>query len=412
MTVGLLIANVFHGISTTFQHPTPAMKEIDNNSISADAVSREEYNRILNENHLLRAVLNQLPSELVVVDTDMHYLFVNKAAVKDDEIREWMIGKTDTAFWERKNRNSELSKKRREGCMEVLRTNEDLQFEESFHVGTPQEKHYVRLHRPNLNDSDNKYILVYGQDVTELKKSEERLKHQNAELEKVNHELDQFVYSASHNLRAPLLSVKGLLNLIEQDEMEAPTRKRFIQEIYNSIQRLDATIKDIIEYSKNARLELMPSIIDLEQVIRNTHEDLKFYEGTTVSLELIMQQGVPFYSDERRLKSIVHNIMSNSVKYSDNQKDASWLKVEIENTESGCMLSFTDNGKGIQQEYQSRVFDMFYRATSEKSGSGLGLYIVKEMTERIGGTIELQSEPGIGTTLRLKLPSLVNQPTA
>jgi signal transduction histidine kinase len=206
--------------------------------------------------------------------------------------------------------------------------------------------------------------------------------------------------------------VKGLLNLIEQDEMEAPTRKRFIQEIYNSIQRLDATIKDIIEYSKNARLELMPSIIDLEQVIRNTHEDLKFYEGTTVSLELIMQQGVPFYSDERRLKSIVHNIMSNSVKYSDNQKDASWLKVEIENTESGCMLSFTDNGKGIQQEYQSRVFDMFYRATSEKSGSGLGLYIVKEMTERIGGTIELQSEPGIGTTLRLKLPSLVNQPTA
>jgi signal transduction histidine kinase len=104
--------------------------------------------------------------------------------------------------------------------------------------------------------------------------------------------------------------------------------------------------------------------------------------------------------------------MSNSVKYSDHQKDASWLKVEIENTESGCMLSFTDNGKGIQQEYQSRVFDMFYRATSEKSGSGLGLYIVKEMTERIGGTIELKSEPGIGTTLRLKLPSLVNQPTA
>jgi signal transduction histidine kinase len=387
---------------------------IDHENISDDlhSTDKAERERLEAENKFLRAVLNQLPSELVVVDTDMHYLFVNKAAVKDDEIREWMIGKTDTEFWARKNRNSELAIKRREGCEEVIRTNQDLLFEESFHVGSPEEKHYVRLHRPNLKDGEQNYILVYGQEVTELKKSEERLKHQNNELEKVNHELDQFVYSASHNLRAPLLSVKGLLTLIEQEEMEAPTRKRFIQEIYNSIQRLDATIKDIIEYSKNARLELMPSIIDLEQVIRNTHEDLKFYEGTTVSLELIMQQGVPFYSDERRLKSIVHNIMSNSVKYSDNQKDASWLKVEIENTESGCMLSFTDNGKGIQQEYQSRVFDMFYRATSEKSGSGLGLYIVKEMTERIGGTIELQSEPGVGTTLRLKLPSLVNQPTA
>jgi signal transduction histidine kinase len=285
-------------------------------------------------------------------------------------------------------------------------------FEESFHVGTPQEKHYVRLHRPNLKEGEQNYILVYGQEVTELKKSEERLKLQNAELEKVNHELDQFVYSASHNLRAPLLSVKGLLTLIEQEEMEVPTRKRFIEEIHKSIQRLDGTIKDIIEYSKNARLDIQPSCIDLEQLIRNTHEDLKFYEGTTVSLELIIQQGAPFYSDERRLKSIVHNIMSNSVKYSDNQKDASWLKVEIETKESGCVLSFTDNGKGIPKEYQSRVFDMFYRATSERSGSGLGLYIVKEMTERLGGTVRLESELGVGTSLRLTFPSLANLPTA
>ena len=388
------------------------MKETDRKSSSTCTVSREEYNRILTENHLLRAVLNQLPSELVVVDTDMHYLFVNKAAVKDDEIREWMIGKTDTEFWARKNRNSELAIKRREGCEEVIRTNQDLLFEESFHVGSPEEKHYVRLHRPNLKDGEQNYILVYGQEVTELKKSEERLKHQNNELEKVNHELDQFVYSASHNLRAPLLSVKGLLTLIEQEEMEVPTRKLFIEEIHKSIQRLDGTIKDIIEYSKNARLDIQPSCIDLEQLIRNTHEDLKFYEGTTVSLELIIQQGAPFYSDERRLKSIVHNIMSNSVKYSDNQKDASWLKVEIETKESGCILSFTDNGKGIPTEYQSRVFDMFYRATSERSGSGLGLYIVKEMTERIGGTVELESQLGIGTKLRLTLPMLANQPTA
>jgi signal transduction histidine kinase len=206
--------------------------------------------------------------------------------------------------------------------------------------------------------------------------------------------------------------VKGLLNLIEQDEMEAPTRKRFIQEIYNSIQRLDATIKDIIEYSKNARLDIQPSCIDLEQLIRNTHEDLKFYEGTTVSLELRLEQSAPFYSDERRIRSIVHNIMSNSVKYSDNQKDSCWLNIEIHADQEKCVFDFTDNGKGIAAEYQSRVFEMFYRATSERSGSGLGLYIVKEMTERIGGTVELESQLGIGTKLRLTLPMLANQPTA
>jgi signal transduction histidine kinase len=387
---------------------------IDHENISDDlhSTDKAERERLEAENKFLRAVLNQLPSELVVVDTDMHYLFVNKAAVKDDEIREWMIGKTDTEFWARKNRNSELAIKRREGCEEVIRTNQDLLFEESFHVGSPEEKHYVRLHRPNLKDGEQNYILVYGQEVTELKKSEERLKHQNNELEKVNHELDQFVYSASHNLRAPLLSVKGLLTLIEQEEMEVPTRKLFIEEIHKSIQRLDGTIKDIIEYSKNARLDIQPSCIDLEQLIRNTHEDLKFYEGTTVSLELRLEQSAPFYSDERRIRSIVHNIMSNSVKYSDNQKDSCWLNIEIHADQEKCVFDFTDNGKGIAAEYQSRVFEMFYRATSERSGSGLGLYIVKEMTERIGGTVELESQLGIGTTLRLKLPSLVNQPTA
>lgn len=388
------------------------MSDQHNHSANQSPSSQDDYNRLLEENKLLRAVFNQLPSEIVVVTPELRYLLVNKAAVKDDEIRTWMIGKTDAEFWERKNRNSDLSVKRREGCQEVLRTKGDLQFEESFHVGTPQEKHYVRLHRPSLVENEQPYIIIYGQEITELKKSEEQLKTQNTELEKVNHELDQFVYSASHNLRAPLLSVKGLLGLIEDDAMDASARKRFINEIYKSIERLDSTIKDIIDYSKNARLELLPSHIELEQLIRNTHEDLKFYEGTTVSLEINIQQTSPFYSDERRLKSIVHNIMSNSVKYSDPSKEKCMLQVEMHMNHETCKLIFTDNGKGISEENKHRVFDMFYRGTTERSGSGLGLYIVKEMTERIGGSIQLKSELGKGTSITLILPNLIDPQTA
>lgn len=382
------------------------MKESDSTSNEGGTVSLEEYNRVLSENRLLRAILNQLPSELVVVDTDLRYLFVNKAAVKDDEIREWMIGRTDTEFWERKNRNSALSIKRREGCLEVIRTNKDLQFEESFHVGTPQEKHYIRLHRPSLAESERDYIIVYGQDITELKKSEEQLKAQNTELEKVNHELDQFVYSASHNLRAPLLSVQGLLGLIEDEATETATRKRFIGEIHKSISRLDATIRDIIDYSKNARLPIEPVPVNVEQLIRNTHEDLRFYEGNSVSLELIMEQSAIFHSDERRIKSIIHNIMSNSVKYADSTKEQCCLQINVHVDDQHCHLTFTDNGQGISPENQTKVFDMFYRGTALRSGSGLGLYIVKEMTERIGGKVSLQSTPHTGTTVTIDLPNL------
>ena len=382
------------------------MKEGDITSDQSGTVSLEEYNRLLSENRLLRAVLNKLPAELVVVDTHIRYLFVNKEAVKDDEIREWMIGKTDTEFWERKNRNSDLSIKRREGCLEVIRTKKDLQFEESFHIGTPQEKHYIRLHRPSLAQSEQDYIIVYGQDITELKKSEEQLRAQNTELEKVNHELDQFVYSASHNLRAPLLSVQGLLGLIDDEATETTTRKRFIGEIHKSISRLDATIRDIIDYSKNARLPIEPAPVNVEQLIRDTYEDLRFYEGNTVSLELIIAQSVILHSDERRIKSIIHNIMSNSVKYADSTKEQCLLQVSVHVDDERCLLTFTDNGQGISPENQAKVFEMFYRATAQRSGSGLGLYIVKEMTERIGGKVSLQSTPHVGTTVTIDVPNL------
>jgi signal transduction histidine kinase len=104
--------------------------------------------------------------------------------------------------------------------------------------------------------------------------------------------------------------------------------------------------------------------------------------------------------------------MSNSVKYSDAAKDACWLQVELEVNKERALLIFNDNGKGISAENQSRVFDMFYRGTSERSGSGLGLYIVKEMTERIGGTILLESELGFGTTIRVELPNFIGSQTA
>jgi signal transduction histidine kinase len=388
------------------------MSQSASSNSKENTVSIDEYIRVVNENKLLRQVLDQLPSELVVVDPDIRFLVVNRAAVKDDELRSWMIGKTDFEFWQRKNQASELSKKRLAGCLSAIEQKSDFNVEEVFHLGSPQEKHYIRLHRPSFENNELQFIVVYGQEVTELKKSEARLMLQNAELEKVNHELDQFVYSASHNLRAPLLSVKGLLNLIDEEEVEPASRKRFIGEIYKSIERLDATIKDIIEYSKNARLELIPVRIDIEKLIQHTYEDLKFYEGSNVAIEWSVQGSEAFYSDERRLKSIVHNIMSNSVKYSDPAKEVCRLFISIELRASACNLVFSDNGKGISPENQTRVFDMFYRATSEKSGSGLGLYIVKEMTERIGGTIELQSETGVGTTLRLTLPNLANQPIA
>jgi signal transduction histidine kinase len=98
--------------------------------------------------------------------------------------------------------------------------------------------------------------------------------------------------------------------------------------------------------------------------------------------------------------------MSNSVKYADSTKEQCLLQVIVHVDDQRCLLTFTDNGQGISPENQTKVFEMFYRGTAQRSGSGLGLYIVKEMTERIGGTVSLQSTPHEGTTVTIDLPNL------
>jgi PAS domain-containing protein len=108
------------------------MSQASSSESQENTVSMEEYLRVVNENKLLREVLDQLPSELVVVDPNIRFLVVNRAAVKDDELRSWMIGKTDFEFWQRKNQASELSKKRLAGCLAAVEQKNDFHVDEGF----------------------------------------------------------------------------------------------------------------------------------------------------------------------------------------------------------------------------------------------------------------------------------------
>ena len=218
--------------------------------------------------------------------------------------------------------------------------------------------------------------------------------------------MDQLVYSASHNLRAPLLSMKGLLSLIALEDVSSADREKFMHEVFRSIERLDATIHDIIEYSKNARLEITPQIIDLPQLIENTTEDLRFYENHPVEIRTNYELNAPFHCDERRIKSVLHNILSNSVKYADHSKPQSWISIEAEVTPAVCRLKFSDNGIGMDANSTERVFEMFYRGTSQRTGSGLGLYIVREIIQKLGGTIQLEAEKDVGVNIQIELPNI------
>lgn len=259
-----------------------------------------------------------------------------------------------------------------------------------------------------LFDDEQRPVRMIGVhwDITAVKENEERLQKNNEELRKTNTELDHFVYSTSHNLRAPLTSVMGIVDILREANSEEE-REKFIDLIRKSIYKLDETIQEINDYSKNSRIEVEKVPIDFTLLINNIAETLSFMENArNMKLNLRVSDRLNFYSDAGRLKIIFNNLLSNAIKYTNPAEEVPLVSVYVDNIESGVLIQVKDNGIGIREEHLEKIFDMFYRATNRSSGSGLGLYIVKEAVEKLGGNISVKSVPGEGTDFKIQLPNL------
>jgi signal transduction histidine kinase len=221
------------------------------------------------------------------------------------------------------------------------------------------------------------------------------LQSQNAELKKINKELDSFVYSVSHNLRAPLMSVLGLLDLAKHENHNNKSDlDLYFSMMETSIHKLDETVKEILDYSRNARQNLSVERIDLKKMIDDHFDKMQFMPGSQ--------------SIERRLSVIMNNLISNAIKYHDPQKEQSFIRISVEVDEERATMIFEDNGIGIEDRYLDKVFDMFFRGTEKNKGAGLGLYIVKEAIDKLTGKISIQSKVGQGTLFVIELPNFIS----
>jgi signal transduction histidine kinase len=260
--------------------------------------------------------------------------------------------------------------------------------------------------RQVINEEDEPYTVALARDITRQKRAESKLVEQNKELKKINTELDRFVYSASHDLRAPLMSIKGIVNIIKAEEYHKENLASYVNYIENSIAKMDNFISEIVDYSHNSRLEINPRPIDFHALVAAAVDKLKHIkELDQLEIKMNMEAAHPFSSDYDRLLVTLINIISNSVMYRDPFKDA-YLQISAYTEPGKAILKFADNGVGIADHHLDKVFQMFFRANIGSKGSGLGLYIVKEVIEKLKGTISLQSKLGIGTILTIELPDL------
>lgn len=247
-------------------------------------------------------------------------------------------------------------------------------------------------------------ININAQAEKRLRQLAEEVRDKNADLEKTNMELDRFIYSASHDLRAPLLSVKGLVNLAARETADVQLLEYF-RMIQNRTQKLDDFIKDIINYSRNARTELIWEPIVLSELVDICIDDLKYMpQADRVSIKLEINAKESFVLDKSRMQVVLNNLISNSFKYHDLSKSDPWIKISASRDSNKIIIQVQDNGSGILQDRQAKIFDMFYRATEESQGSGLGLYIAKEAVEKMNGSILVESTQGIGSTFTINIP--------
>jgi signal transduction histidine kinase len=230
-----------------------------------------------------------------------------------------------------------------------------------------------------------------------------KLNSRNLELSNTNNELDKFVYSASHDLRAPISSLKGLVS-ISKFENDPVKLQSYFDLMNQTLDKQDQFIKDIIDYSLNKKNELNLVPVNLSVMIDEAVNEHLYMPGASeikITKELTAME---IQSDPKRLSIVINNLISNAFKYQDFSKSEKTLIIRSRTADGDAFIEVEDNGIGIPPKHHAHIFEMFYVVTAGSKGSGLGLYITKETINKLGGDIFVSSKINFGTKFTIRLP--------
>jgi signal transduction histidine kinase len=235
-----------------------------------------------------------------------------------------------------------------------------------------------------------------------------------AELQKAKLVIGQFITSCSHTMRGPLKSITGLVNLLQNSENYSPKDvAMFLNLIGSTINKMERTLDELEHFLENSKRKIKLKPVDcremLNTVVRQYEDEI---HARQIKINLDIQQKIPFSSDVARLRIILSNLLSNAIQFRDVNKKIQTISISVKVTAQTCILSIEDNGVGVDKENHAKIFQLFFRATERSSGAGIGLYVVKEAVEKMGGKINLHSTPGKGSVFTVTLLNLANKKTA
>jgi PAS domain S-box-containing protein len=372
-----------------------------------DITERKKAEEALRESEeLYRTLAHNFPNGTVALfDRDLRYTLVDGTGlITFGTSKERLEGKT---LWEVWPQDSQAE-------IEVLYRavlNGQTMITERVANNRVYEARYV----PVRNEQGEVYAgIVITQDISERKRAEEDREKFITELTAKNAELERFTYTVSHDLKSPLVTIKGFLGYLEQDAISGNVErlKGDTKRIANAVDKMSQLLDDLLELSRVGRLMNAPELIPFDEIVQDAIETVRGrldLNGVTVRITASQdaQTSLPaLYGDRQRLIEVLQNLLDNAAKYMGNQPHP---RVEIgqydEDAERGKPIFFVrDNGMGIAPEHHERIFGLFNKLDPTSEGTGIGLAIVKRIVEFHGGRVWVESEPGMGATFYFTLP--------
>ena len=380
---------------------------------------KEAESAMNNQKKFYEDILNNIPADIAVVDTNQRYLFLNPLAIKSQELREWIIGKTDKEYQEYRNKSVEFTRKRKSFFDKALATKSLQNFVEEFTSLEGTVEYHLRHYYPVLNENGDVNIVIgYGLNITDRIKIEKELQQAKKETEEAAKAKETFLVNMSHEIRTPMNGIMGITDLLSKTKLSS-RQKEFAHLIKESANNLLVIINDVLDFEK-----IIAGKLELETIPFNIVQKLKYavetfrHKAEEKDLYIQFNNNIPdnllVEGDPFRLNQIVFNLIGNAIKFTEeggitvtvSMKETAIDKVNIQ-------ISIADTGIGIDVKHLDNIFNPYVQAKAEISrkygGTGLGLSICKNLAEIQKGTIEVLSEVQKGSDFIITIPFVLSK---
>ena len=356
-------------------------------------------------------ILNKLPTDIAVFDSEHRYLFVNPGAISKEEYRKFIIGKDDYEYAAYRNRPVSVAHQRRAKFLEAKNGGKEIRWEDTL----PDPKgnmitHLRRMYPVYDENGELSMVIGFGIDITDRKKMEEKQAELVKQLSAQNRQLTDFCSIVSHNLRAPLVNMSMLTDFIESSE-DPLEQKLLISKLRPVIDNLHATFNELVESIQIRQdLEIQREDIRLDDCLQRTIDGLQTeINKLGAKIETDFTQAAVINYPPQYLNSIIHNLVSNSLKYHHPGRPP-LICIKTRKEGEKVILSVEDNGLGIDlvkhRENFFKIGKVFHRHPNAK---GFGLYMTKTQVEAMGGRIWVESVPDEGSAFFIEFDNRIKQ---